>query len=474
MRRVLYHAPCPDGAAAAFVTSLYFERSGIDPLDGKCVSWHPMKVFLAPEEQFNLSSVGREDEVFVVDYCGSVDFTLDLAARARSVTVLDHHLTAVSAFTTAGANGGLPPNLHVELDMQRSGATVALDYFARRLERERPPRSGAPARGSTAAAAGKAEAAAPEPPPAAAAAEAMEEDAADTLPGADAEAEAEGSAAAEGSSAAGDEPKTRAAKRRRMKKAAKAAARDTKSAAASKGKGTASNGSAAAAALAGAAAEAPGSGGAADAVAALRCQPCGGERPGAGGYGSLLGEGPEGSSLLRFLRFIEDGDLYRFWLQDSKQFSAGFARLALNFDLRVNPGLFAELRSLDFERVVQTGRASMDGDNRKIEEEMARSFLVNIAEVGVRCRAVRTSYPELRSALGHALADRSMKEGLSPLGIVAYTTPELERKGFIKVSARAVEGGDTLRFTEKFGGGGHQAASSCNVLKFKFDNWCED
>jgi len=105
-------------------------------LDTKRVSWHPMKVFLAPEDQFQISSVGPDDDIFIVDYSGSVDFTLCLAAKAKSVIVLDHHLTAVSAFKAAGSGDGLPKNLHVELDLQRSGATIALDYFSRRLSEE--------------------------------------------------------------------------------------------------------------------------------------------------------------------------------------------------------------------------------------------------------------------------------------------------------------------------------------------------
>ena len=55
MFRVLYHAPCPDGATAAMVAAMYFECSGVKPSDSKRVSWHPMKVFLSPEEQFDVS-----------------------------------------------------------------------------------------------------------------------------------------------------------------------------------------------------------------------------------------------------------------------------------------------------------------------------------------------------------------------------------------------------------------------------------
>lgn len=420
-------------------------------MDTKRVSWHPMKVFLAPEDQFQISSVGPDDDIFIVDYSGSVDFTLCLAAKAKSVIVLDHHLTAVSAFTAAGSGDGLPKNLHVELDLQRSGATIALDYFSRRLSEEASACRGDPTVEAIADSVG-----------AAGAEEAVPVG----------EGDEEGAASPEASEAAvgsaQEEATTRASKRRKKKAAAKAGRGGDKSAAAApKPK--------------------------AEIAPADVCIPCGtngdpaaaakGIKPyfatasppsAAGGYGALLGEDVRGVALLRFLRLVEDGDLYRFWLKDSKEFSAGFGSLRLNFDLRINPGLFAELRGLDVHSVIEAGRKGVEGENRKINEEMGRTFIVNVPEVGVRCLGVRTSYPELRSAVGHALAERSAREGLSPLGIVAYGTPELERKGYIKVSVRAIEGGDTLKLTEKFGGGGHQAASSCNVLKFKFDNWCED
>merc|ERR1719444_401290 len=137
MFHVLYHAPCPDGAASALIVSLYFERSGVDPLDSSRVRWHPMKVFLPPEQQFEVAKVRRGDEIVLVDYSGSVEFTFALAATARAVVVLDHHLSAISAFAAARASGTVPSNVHLEFDVQRSGATVALDYFARRLQQER-------------------------------------------------------------------------------------------------------------------------------------------------------------------------------------------------------------------------------------------------------------------------------------------------------------------------------------------------
>ncbi len=44
------------------------------------------------------------------------------------VTILDHHKTAVEAFASLPA-GRIPKNLRINLDMNKSGCTMALDYF---------------------------------------------------------------------------------------------------------------------------------------------------------------------------------------------------------------------------------------------------------------------------------------------------------------------------------------------------------
>lgn len=591
MFRVLYHAPCPDGAAAAFVASLYLERTGVDPFDHDRVSWHPMKVFLPPEEQFQTSKVGRDDEVILVDYSATVDFTCSIAARARCVTVLDHHLSAITAFAAAKASGSLPANLHTELDVKRSGATVALDYFAKRLHEERraslafglsawpealvpkptctalcPSRmeeqeankshteaaapqaqvqleAGAqpsvPAEASCCCRVGAtacfcflqaaAESAQPPPSPAMEAepgslaarvsAEALSALAAvamgqDTAPAPEQEASPASETPDSPEASPPPPPQqhheprpmpqggSKAAKRRRRKaereasrgghggagaapawqqqakaippplppKAALAAKLAAAAALPAGGRrpDSGSGAQGAAAATGAAAIVAPTATGAQDTSTA---DPSGGVF---GGYEALLGSGHAGEALLRLLRLFEDSDLYRWWLQDSREFSAGFANLRLNYDVRVNPGLFKTLRALDVPAVSSTGKAVLQSETSRLEKEMAYTFVVSIPQVNRRCLGVRTTSPELRSALGHAVAERSRQQGLWGVGLVVYTTADLERKGLLKVSARSVEGEDTLAFTEKFGGGGHRAASSCTVMKFIFESWCED
>jgi len=192
------------------------------------------------------------------------------------------------------------------------------------------------------------------------------------------------------------------------------------------------------------------------------------------GYSALLGHGADGLRLLRLVRLIEDGDLYRWWLRDSREFHAGFGSLRLDYDVRTNPSIFSRLRALEIDDLIVSGQSSLKRENVKIEEGLRHAFRVVVAQASVRCLCIWTDSPELRSALGHALAERSREQGLAGLGMIVYTTPELQRKGQVKVSVRGVDDADTLVVTEKFGGGGHRLASSCNVLRFVFDSWRED
>lgn len=422
---VLYHAPCLDGATSALMASLYFERIGVDPCDKWRVSWHPMKVFLPAEEQFKASTLNPGDEVFILDYSGSVDFVRTLAARAKSVTVLDHHLTALETFSGLTS---LPSNLILKLDMFRSGASLALDYFTHRYWEEKsqslPPLLTDAIR------------------PVASPDEFVE------VPEPNAASVPQAPAAVVPLVAAAE---TRSAKRRRKKAVAK-------SVAAQPGDD--------AVAVADSHGQVPRLGAAATRSCSAYCI--------GRGYTGLLGEGPDGAVLLKLVRYVEDADLYRWWMADSREFHAGLGSLRMNFDAGSNKDLFSRLRSLDHAQLIEQGRKQLVSENRRIEEEMGRTFRVTVPELGIKCLGVRTSWPEMRSALGHKLAEKSQQEGLTGLGVVAYSTAELERKGYIKVSVRALGGEDTLKLTEKFGGGGHKAASSCNVLKFVFDTWCED
>merc|ERR1711908_218197 len=66
-------------------------------------------------------------------------FAEAIAEKAKAVTVLDHHLTAITDFTVGKSCEGTsaPENLHLEFDVHRSGASISLDYFSRRFHSEK-------------------------------------------------------------------------------------------------------------------------------------------------------------------------------------------------------------------------------------------------------------------------------------------------------------------------------------------------
>ena len=64
--------------------------------------------------------------VHFLDYTGPPGFPEACAHVAERVVVLDHHKTAQE---TLVGRDDLPANLTIEIDMSRSGATIARDYF---------------------------------------------------------------------------------------------------------------------------------------------------------------------------------------------------------------------------------------------------------------------------------------------------------------------------------------------------------
>ena len=72
--------------------------------------------------------------MFLLDFSGPPGFAVELAHACARCVVLDHHKTAAEELQGPGAAAaGLPPNLEVHIDMARSGATMARDYFQPRL-----------------------------------------------------------------------------------------------------------------------------------------------------------------------------------------------------------------------------------------------------------------------------------------------------------------------------------------------------
>lgn len=108
MTTCIYHGGCPDGLTAAYLVVLRHKPLPVRLIEGTYGDPPP-------------DDIGGDD-VFVVDFSYPADQMLDMADRARTVTVFDHHQSAQQALA-----GLEHPSLTVVFDMDRSGAGITWD-----------------------------------------------------------------------------------------------------------------------------------------------------------------------------------------------------------------------------------------------------------------------------------------------------------------------------------------------------------
>ncbi|KAL6559315.1 hypothetical protein OROGR_004432 [Orobanche gracilis] len=123
---VIYHYPCPDGAFAALAAHLYFSHSPAvvtpSPIFYPNTVYSPLRVEDLPFEEI--------DNVYLLDFVGPPGFVQQLSAKVGRVVILDHHKTALEMLGSSMSTSG---NVTKVIDMERSGATIAYDYFKGRL-----------------------------------------------------------------------------------------------------------------------------------------------------------------------------------------------------------------------------------------------------------------------------------------------------------------------------------------------------
>ncbi|KAK7291318.1 hypothetical protein RIF29_06363 [Crotalaria pallida] len=176
----------------------------------------------------------------------------------------------------------------------------------------------------------------------------------------------------------------------------------------------------------------------------------------------------------QLFRYIEDGDLWRWRLQNSKAFSSGLKDLNIEFDAQRNPSLFDQLLSLDLDSVISRGNVSLSHKQKLIDDCLSTSYEISLGNGAYgHCLAVNAEndLSQLRSELGNQLATKSQKLNLRAIGAVVYKVPELENDQMLKISLRSLGSEDTTPISQEFGGGGHRNASSFMLSSEEFEQW---
>jgi len=116
---VLYHADCMDGYAAAWAAWKKFGNQA---------------TYKAVRHNQPMPDFTTGAELYILDFCYPVEDLLLATQKAKSIVVLDHHISAERLFSAY--QGQLPDSLTLHFIQQQSGCMIAWDYFH---ETSRPP-----------------------------------------------------------------------------------------------------------------------------------------------------------------------------------------------------------------------------------------------------------------------------------------------------------------------------------------------
>jgi oligoribonuclease NrnB/cAMP/cGMP phosphodiesterase (DHH superfamily) len=155
------------------------------------------------------------------------------------------------------------------------------------------------------------------------------------------------------------------------------------------------------------------------------------------------------------LRYIEDGDLWKFKIPRTKEVYAALALIKCNF--RAWDALARELQNgAKRKRFIEKGKLLL-----RAEEELVKDIARNCEEVKFAGhRALAVNSPILPSQLGAVLDKKA------PIAIIWS-----ERGGIINVSLRSNGKPDVSKIAKKLGGGGHKASAGFDFKAGKPFPW---
>lgn len=112
---VLYHADCLDGFGAAWAAWKAL---------GASAHYQPVRHGEPPPD------LAPGSRIYILDFCYAPELLIALAAQSEQVVILDHHISAQTAFERyLQTQATLPANLHVHFDLAHSGCTLAWRHF---------------------------------------------------------------------------------------------------------------------------------------------------------------------------------------------------------------------------------------------------------------------------------------------------------------------------------------------------------
>lgn len=163
-----------------------------------------------------------------------------------------------------------------------------------------------------------------------------------------------------------------------------------------------------------------------------------------------------GKKVPRLLKYVEDGDLWRFALPHTRRVYAYLELKENTFEKWSKAARDLERASIR-KQYIEKGKLLLEYEQRMVERLVEKAVKVRFA--GYTAYAVNT--PIHISKTGHALAQK-----LPPIAVVWHQV-----SGKILVSLRSDGTADVSKIAKRYSGGGHKAAAGFTLKSLKDIPW---
>ncbi|GFP86852.1 hypothetical protein PHJA_000829000 [Phtheirospermum japonicum] len=169
------------------------------------------------------------------------------------------------------------------------------------------------------------------------------------------------------------------------------------------------------------------------------------------------------------LKYIEDGDLRRWSLPDTKEFNIGLKEWRSKLNCITNSYLYEQLMTICSVDLITRGKTYLSSRHADAKKLLHKVFRIQLGQGFYgECLGVRADgSSDLSDEIGKELSRMSAEAGLRPIGAVIY----MQRKN-LKMCLRTIDSGtDTSEIAKAYGGGGSPSSSSFIIRMDEYNQW---
>ncbi|TVU26716.1 hypothetical protein EJB05_29275, partial [Eragrostis curvula] len=187
------------------------------------------------------------------------------------------------------------------------------------------------------------------------------------------------------------------------------------------------------------------------------------------GVSDNLLEQEDQERVSNILEYIEDADLRRWQLPNTKEFQIVLRDERAKLNCVTNPHVFEQLLQLDICDLLTRGKSLAHDRLQAAAEFIHKPFKIKIGRGSYgECLAIRADgHTGLSHEIGLELSRRSAAAGLRPIGAVVFM-----QRGILKICLRTTDSiTNTAEIAKAYGGGGKPSSSSFALTMDEFNSW---